>query len=248
MKALRCFFAGIAVMLLFIVCIMMLTGMRAFAYETAEADIPVYCLRCTTDGSRDYRLLLEPADDRSPQPEKKDIITGEDSTVRFRIDITEPGTYTYRLSQIPGDMEDTVYDETVYKVTVYTEDKGGRLLCAVTAEIDGADTKADRIQFGNEVKLPVQVTETTTAATELTTTSTETQTTGDPGTETTSGASETTVPETQTTSAAATTGAQVTVIPADSAKTGDTTDAGELAAVMAAAGAAAVITRKRRKT
>ena len=65
MKALRCCFAGIAVMLLSVVCIMMLKGMVAFAYETAGAEIPVYCLRCTADGSREYRLRLRTAEQRA---------------------------------------------------------------------------------------------------------------------------------------------------------------------------------------
>ena len=248
MKALRCCFAGIAVMLLSVVCIMMLKGMVAFAYETAGAEIPVYCLRCTADGSREYRLLLEPADDRSPQPEEKDILTGEDSVVRFNINLDEPGTYHYRLSQIPGAEEDTVYDETVYRVTVYAEDDGGKLIYAVTAVTDGDSAKADRIQFENEVKQPVTVT--TTAVSTGSTLTTVTTVSGDTQTAAAADAQdmaeEAAGQEGETMTAAAAEQEQVTSVPVDSAKTGDTTDAGELAAIAAAASAAALITRKRR--
>ena len=245
MKALRCCFAGIAVMLLSVVCIMMLKGMVAFAYETAGAEIPVYCLRCTADGSREYRLLLEPADDRSPQPEEKDILTGEDSVVRFNINLDEPGTYHYRLSQIPGAEEDTVYDETVYRVTVYAEDDGGKLIYAVTAVTDGDSAKADRIQFENEVKQPVTVTTTAVSTgSTLTTVSGDTQTAA--AADAQDMAEEAAGQQGETMTAAAAEQEQVTSVPVDSAKTGDTTDAGELAAIAAAASAAALITRKRR--
>lgn len=257
-----------AVMIILSLFVISASSQEVMAYTEINAEIQVYCMRCTSGGSRDYRLLCENTDSLSPAPEEREILTGEDSMVKFIIPVSEPGTYNYRVSQIPGSMKDTVYDKTVYNVIVYAEEnRDGKLVCAVSARKDGVIEKPDRIEFCNTV-----TGDTTTVTSSATTTATGKATTPK-GTVTTAAGTSTAAtdpPETTGASSTATGTAssgdppvsttQTTVntsvstaadpptstVSVDSAKTGDDFRPDRLAAVMAAAFTAAVFMRRRR--
>lgn len=221
------------------------------AYSETRAEIQVYCLPCTADGSQDYIISLTAADGISPAPVKGEIRTGEDSMAEFGIMLDEPGTYRYRLSQLPGDSPDMVYDSTVYDITVFAEEgEDGSIVYAVTASEAGSSGKSYRIEFHNEytgsTELPADTS--TAPATEPPVTTTVTaavaaeEKTDSPQT---TAASETSTAAV-TTAAVLTTVQQVTTSAVDSAKTGDGFSPVRMAAFMAASAAAAMLLRKRR--
>lgn len=222
------------------------------AYSETEAGIKVYCMRYTADGSGDYVLRLTAADSSSPAPAESEIRAGDDSMAEFSVMLDEPGTYRYRLSQLPGDSGDTVYDSRVYDIVLFAQEgTDGSIIYAVTASEDGSSEKAYRIEFRNEQtgSTDPPVTTVTEPSTEppVTTTATSAETTEKTTEQTTAGTETfgTSTAETAVTTAERTTEAHTTSA-VDSAKTGDGFSPVRTVTFMAAAAAAAVILRKRR--
>ncbi len=147
----------------------LLSGTQAaFAYETVSVNIPVNCLEVYGNRTHTYDLRMESADEESPEPVRDILTMTEDSTGAFEIDLTEPGTYHYSIYEIAGSDADIRYDSRRYNLTVYAENnESGGLVCSIIAYSAGADRKAERIAFQDEV---ISV-ETTTASTVMTTAS-----------------------------------------------------------------------------
>ena len=66
-------------------------------------------------------------------------ISGTDGLAKFELTFNAAGTYTYKLSEVKGDVKDMVYDETVYDITVtVTQDATTGALSATVSKTDNA--------------------------------------------------------------------------------------------------------------
>ena len=140
-----------AVVCLLSVFMLFSAGFEARAYEAIVAEIPVCCLEYTDYGSGNYRIMIEAADERSPQPEADNIGISENGTGTFSICIGEPGTYRYRIYEEAGSATGITYDSTVYITTVYAEiQDNDELGWSVTTVAEGNDHKSESIEFRNQ--------------------------------------------------------------------------------------------------
>ncbi len=145
--------------------------MVASAYETVDAGIPVFCHELTAGEQHSYDIIIEPADASLPMPESSIITVDSGENAVFSIDISEPGTYDYRVYERPGTDERVEYDDTVYLVSIFAEnDNSGGLRTAVSAKDEKTGLKVRDIEFIDSAEE-----QTTTAST---TTQTSTQTAG----------------------------------------------------------------------
>lgn len=150
-------------------------------YDPVTAEIPVSCLLQNGGDETSFRIEITALQQTSPLPSPEFRMIRPDSTEFFSVTADEPGSYQYRISEIPGTEPGMIYDDTVYLVTVYVEnDENGKLLWAVTAQKEESEEKPDKIEFINENTVTTTTTATTTATsttTTTTTTATVTQTT-----------------------------------------------------------------------
>ncbi len=125
---------------------------RALAYVTLEAEIPVSCLNITDDKAHTYKIKIESENNYSPAPKSDTLEVTEDGTGKFEIEISEPGTFVYRVYEQPGDDPEIEYDSSEYDVTVFVEDVSSDVLrYAVSATAAGTDEKPDKIEFRHKV-------------------------------------------------------------------------------------------------
>ena len=199
--------------------------MTASAYETVDAVIPVFCHELTAGEQHSYDIIIEPADVSLPMPESSIITVDSGENAVFSIDISEPGTYDYRVYELSGTDERVEYDDTVYLVSIFAEnDNSGGLRTAVSAKDEKTGLKVRDIEFIDSAEE-----QTTTAST---TTQTSTQTAG----------ASTTQPVTTTTTTRKTTIIEtITDI-----MTGDTMPVGLLCCVMAFAAFIAAAARRKK--
>ncbi|MBR6241998.1 MAG: hypothetical protein IKQ90_00725 [Ruminococcus sp.] len=143
--------------------------MTASAYETVNAGIPVFCHELTSEEQHSYDIIIEPADASLPMPESSIITVDSGENALFSIDISEPGTYDYRVYERPGTDERVEYDDTVYLVSIFAEnDNSGGLRTAVSAKDEKTGLKVRDIEFIDSAE------EQTTTSSTATQTSTQT--------------------------------------------------------------------------
>ena len=150
MRKIRSFICLMAVCLLS--CFVFpLMGIRASAYVTIEAEIPVSCLEIPDGKTHTYTIIIESENEVSPVPKSDTLEITESATGKFEIDIDEPGTYMYRIYEQPGNDTNIKYDEHIYIVTVFVENADeSSLKYAVSATIAGSDEKPEKLVFEDE--------------------------------------------------------------------------------------------------
>lgn len=160
---------------------------RALAYVTLEAEIPVTCLEIPDGTTHTYTIIIESENEVSPVPKSDTLEITENGTGKFEIDIDEPGTFVYKVYEKEGNEPDIKYDKNIYSVTVFVEDvSDSTLKYAVVAKIDGKDEKPDKIKFENAVEAETYIVTTTTTnsvPTETTVTTTNTDKSSDTSTD-----------------------------------------------------------------
>lgn len=125
-------------------------SLTVHAYVTASVEIPVSCLEISDSRTHIYKVMIEAENEVSPAPRNDSISVEQKGTGKFEIDINEPGTYEYRIYEIPGNEKDIKYDKNIYIVTVFVENAGeDGLKYAVSARISGSDVKPEQIVFKN---------------------------------------------------------------------------------------------------
>lgn len=125
---------------------------KAYAYTAVKAEIPVDCLEIPDDNTHIYTIKIEAENDISPEPNSDTLEISENGTGHFEINITEPGTFIYKISEIAGDDTDIEYDSNIYYITLFVENSTeGELIYTVTATIDGRNKKTEKIDFKNAV-------------------------------------------------------------------------------------------------
>ena len=80
------------------------------------------------------------------------VVSGADGKFTFaELVYTEEGTYVYYISEIIGEDDEIIYDETIYTVTVVVTSDGEKLNASVTLAKDGVSYEGD-IEFYNETE------------------------------------------------------------------------------------------------
>jgi len=137
----------------------MILSMSAFAATSVDVEIPVKVTREKDDAFSEKLLTLSvnmtpcdgaPAFDQSSITVK----TQNDETVKvsFTKTFTEPGDYKYEIRQSKGDIEQYVYDDTVYYAVVSVRyDEKYDLISSVLAykDVYGDKTAKQDIRFDN---------------------------------------------------------------------------------------------------
>ena len=144
---------------------------RAQAYAPLKAEIPVFCHAVADPETQIYQISILPENDQIPAPDSDTLSVAENSTGIYEIEITEPGTYRYQISETAGSDPDILYDERIYDVTVFVENGAeDQLVCAVTANAAGRAEKTEQISFLNiAAEVPAETTEATSQSTTATT-------------------------------------------------------------------------------
>ncbi|MBQ8942340.1 MAG: hypothetical protein IJ062_10940 [Firmicutes bacterium] len=137
----------IAVVLVLLFC--MTSGTFAEGlYKGMTANVPVSFV--SKSGTSDCTIVMETMND-SPEPFESELTLSSSGTEDFKMNITEPGNYKYKVYQRPGEDKNITYDDTVYTVTLYvTESTENTLKYAVVAATDKSDDKPDKVEFVNQ--------------------------------------------------------------------------------------------------
>lgn len=131
----------------------MMPDLKAGAYDAIKAVIPVSCMKVTDGAAHTYEIDIEQESSDSPKPNESSIRVEQSGKGGFTIDITEPGTYRYRISEKTGNDPDINYDKSVYIATVFVQNgDGGKLVYSLTVAEMGKTNKPDSVAFKNTQK------------------------------------------------------------------------------------------------
>ena len=108
-------------------------------------------MQITTNGSQTTgQVTLSSEDSSAPMPNENPVtIQGKDNVV---LSYTKTGTWKYTIKQTAGSDQDTVYDTTLYHLTVFIGYKDGGLYSVVTLFKDGSADKDAEVVFANTKK------------------------------------------------------------------------------------------------
>ncbi len=120
----------------------------AYAYENICAHIPVKCYDFSDSDNLEYKIKIESETFGAPVPEKDILEIDENCTGYFDINITEPGTFVYKIYEIKDDDENIRYDDKNYYVNLYVEQINDDLTFSVVASGIGG-SKIEKIEFKN---------------------------------------------------------------------------------------------------
>lgn len=115
-----------------------------YAEEKTSAEIPVTC----TQGCE---IKIEPVTKQAPMPDKDTVKIQANQTGNFKIDYNVPGTYEYKVYQLPHSDKQVQIDKVVYEVTItiyYTDDNVLRSSVVSKSNVTGA--KPDKLHFENK--------------------------------------------------------------------------------------------------
>lgn len=149
---------GVILISIFFLCVYSQTSAYADTYKAINVKVPVVPLQCSeVEGISDdkYLITLTPDSNTFPKPLKDTLEIPEGGTGQFELSVTQPGTYTYKLVETPGEESKISYDPTVYLVTVYVEtnDKD-ELVASVVITLDDKTTKPETVVFSHSLKSP----------------------------------------------------------------------------------------------
>ncbi len=117
-------------------------------YTKLTASVPVSFM--SASGQNGCTAVMETING-SPEPHQSEITLSSSGTDEFKIDVTEPGTYRYKVYERAGTDSSVKYDDTVYTVTLFvTTSTDTTLKYAVVAATDKSDEKPDKVEFVHE--------------------------------------------------------------------------------------------------
>ena len=122
-------------------------------YSPALVEIPFLCEKI--DGEKDipYLITLKTITKGAPDPNIGQIALRGGEKGSFKISVTEPGTYIYRMAQKKGTVEKAVYDEKEYDVYLYVINSGEKeLSCSISVVAVRGDEKPDEVTFQNTLR------------------------------------------------------------------------------------------------
>lgn len=125
-------------------------GITANAYDTIYAAIDVKGIKISDSNSHMYEIVIESLDNHAPVPESDRLFITESGSGQFNIEITEPGTYVYKIYENPGSNENIIYDDAVYYVTVFTANsEDNRLTYSVSVKEENSEYKSNNVIFAD---------------------------------------------------------------------------------------------------
>ena len=122
-------------------------------YSPIHAEIPFRCEKTIGEKEVPYLITLKSVSPNAPLPESNRMtVTGGESK-NFGINITEPGTYIYRIGQEKGSVQRAVYDEKEYDVYLYVinSDKNELSYSLSVVQVN-SDEKPDQVIFQNRME------------------------------------------------------------------------------------------------
>ena len=140
------------------ICVLFLSAFTGYAFagssnEEMNAEITVSCMKYSGSKGEAYIVEIEGEDKASPLPKDNILNIKEDGSGSFEIKVSEPGTYSYKIYQKPGEDENIEYDDTVFHVTVFvTQENDGSLKYYVAATAGESGEKPNAIEFVNKTK------------------------------------------------------------------------------------------------
>lgn len=136
-----------------VICILSfcLNGINAYAYAPVEAAVPVEGIKISDSNSHVYEIVMESLDISSPAPDSDRMLIRESDSGVFNIEITEPGTYVYKIYEIPGYEQNIIYDDSVYYATVYVVSaEDNNLVYSISVREENSEYKSDNVKFVNK--------------------------------------------------------------------------------------------------
>ena len=180
---------GFLMCALFVVFFYDLTVRSEYAYTPVDAVIPFECINSTGMENASFVIKIKSEDTAAPVPDRDTITLDNSGKGEFKIKITEPGTFVYRVYQEKGTDPNIDYDESQYDIHVCVmNDENGKLMYTISVNYADSDVKPEEITFKNaDTDAPTDTstdtpTETTTKTTTETTTGTTTEGKKDGGT------------------------------------------------------------------
>ena len=133
------------------------SSVMAAVYEPITASIPVEGLKTKGFARRQvYNIAVEALDD-APVPEEDRLLVDEDDKGSFVITIDEPGTFIYKIYEVKGNDSNTVYDDTIYYVTVFVENTEEllKLRYGMSLTVNDLTTKPSEMEV-SFINLPIK--------------------------------------------------------------------------------------------
>ncbi|MGN0630973.1 MAG: Spy0128 family protein [Ruminococcus sp.] len=144
------------------------SGITASAYDPVNASIAVEGIKISDSNSHMYEIVIESLDNFAPVPESDRLFITDSGAGVFNLEITEPGTYVYKIYESPGNDINIIYDDTVYYATVFvTNAEDGGLTYSVSVKEANSKYKSDNVIFA-DLSSGYTTTYTTTATTRQT--------------------------------------------------------------------------------
>ena len=138
-------FKCIMTSLLICFCSAIMSTIAVFADQKLTATIPV---ECTTDAIVEIKSL-----DGAPEASEKRLELTANKQKEFHIDLYDPGSYHYQVTQIKGSNSKITYDESVYDVILFvTSNEQGVMKSEVYAKVTNTTKKSGYVKFQNSVK------------------------------------------------------------------------------------------------
>ena len=133
------------------------------SYNAITAQIPVKCVYMPEFDDYTYDLSIEPVSDGSPIPNERNLSVLHDNTGVFTINVSQPGTFRYKIFESYTDDEIIIqdgiiyniqHDMSVYYITLFvTENDDGKMNYSITATADENEFKTDSVKFKDKIVL-----------------------------------------------------------------------------------------------
>ncbi|MCR5214656.1 MAG: hypothetical protein K6E10_09580 [Eubacterium sp.] len=120
-------------------------------YKPVDALISFECGEMFGDKPYDYKIKIKTQDSITPMPQDDTVTVDGRGKGSFRIKITEPGTYVYRVYEEIGSDSEVIYDNTEYDVYVYViNNENNELTYSVSVNYADTDEKPSTLYFNND--------------------------------------------------------------------------------------------------
>ena len=136
------------------ICILMcafslflINGIYAEAYDTSTVEIAVGCAAMKYFRDYDYQIVIEPLNENAPMPENNILSVANGTRGMFKIDVTEPDTFTYRIYELKPKNKNINYDHREYLVTLFVTDNQGELSYSLSVNESESDLKTGVVSF-----------------------------------------------------------------------------------------------------
>lgn len=126
-------------------------------YAPVTAKIPFECKKPDSDKEMPYIIVLDTVSANAPKPDVNSLTLKGGQNGNFKITVTEPGTYIYRISQKKGSVEKAIYDEKEYDVYLYVINDDRKELSYTLSVVEkNTDIKPDDVVFANQFEAEQQ--------------------------------------------------------------------------------------------